>query len=63
MYSICTALSLNVTKLLYGICGFTECASNVIGTITLLGNLGFVLHPKKSVFIPTQILVFLGFFF
>ena len=35
--------------------------SNVIGTITLLGNLGFVLHPKKSVFIPTQILVYLGF--
>ena len=39
---------------------YMECASNVIDTITLLDNLGFVPHPKKSVFIPSQILVFLG---
>ena len=38
-----------------------EYASNVIDTITLLDNLGFVPHPKKSVFIPTQILVFREF--
>ncbi|CAB4030534.1 Transposon Tf2-6 poly [Paramuricea clavata] len=40
---------------------YDECADNVINTIRLLDNLGFVPHPKKSVFIPTQILVFLGF--
>ncbi len=35
--------------------------SNVIDTVKLLDALGFVPHPKKSVFIPTQTLVFLGF--
>ena len=40
---------------------YNECASNVIDTVTLLDTLGFVPHPNKSVFIPTQILVFLGF--
>ncbi|XP_028407843.1 uncharacterized protein LOC114530423 [Dendronephthya gigantea] len=38
-----------------------ECISNVIDTIKLLDNLGFVPHPNKSVFRPTQSLVFLGF--
>ena len=40
---------------------YNECASNVIDTVTLLDTLGCVPHPNKSVFIPTQILVFLGF--
>lgn len=40
---------------------FSECASNVIDTVKVLDNLNFVPHPKKSVFIPTQIIVFLGF--
>jgi len=40
---------------------FSECAANVIDTVQLLDNLNFVPHPKKSVFIPTQILVYLGF--
>ena len=40
---------------------YNECASNVIDTVTLLDTLGFVPHPNQSVFIPTQILVFLGF--
>ena len=41
---------------------FTECAADVVDTVQLLDNLNFVPHPKKSVFIPTQILVYLGFF-
>ena len=40
---------------------FSECAANVVETVQLLDNLNFVPHPKKSVFIPTQILVYLGF--
>ena len=40
---------------------YNECGSNVIDTVKLLDALGFVPHPKKSVFIPTQTLVFLGF--
>ena len=40
---------------------YMEYASNVIDTITLLDNLGFAPHPKKSVFIHTQIVVFWGF--
>ena len=40
---------------------YNECGSNVIDTVKLLNNLGFVPQPKKSVFIPTQIIVFLGF--
>ena len=40
---------------------FSECAANVVDTVQLLDNLNFVPHPKKSVFIPTQILVYLGF--
>ena len=38
-----------------------DCAKNVIDTVKLLDTLGFVVHPEKSVFIPTQKLVFLGF--
>ena len=40
---------------------YNECGSNVIDTVKLLDALGFVSHPKKSVFIPTQTLVFWGF--
>ena len=38
-----------------------DCAKNVVDTVKLLDTLGFVVHPEKSVFIPTQKLVFLGF--
>ena len=38
-----------------------DCANNVVDTVKLLDTLGFVAHPEKSVFIPTQNLVFLGF--
>ena len=40
---------------------YTSCAKNMMTTVDLLSALGFVLHPVKSVFFPTQILVFLGF--
>lgn len=40
---------------------YDECAKNVIDTIQLIDNLGFIAHPDKSVFIPTQELDFLGF--
>ena len=33
---------------------------NVVDTVKLLDTLGFVEHPEKSVFIPTQKLAFLG---
>ena len=38
-----------------------DCAQNVVDTVKLLDTLGFVVHPEKSVFIPTQKLVSLGF--
>ena len=40
---------------------FAHCVHNIIDTITLFNNLGFVIHPDKSVLYPTQRLVFLGF--
>ena len=38
-----------------------DCAKPVVDTVKLLDTLGFVVHPGKFVFIPTQKLVFLGF--
>lgn len=38
-----------------------DCAKNVVDTVRLLDTLRFVVHPEKSVFIPTQKLVFLDF--
>ncbi|XP_068719339.1 uncharacterized protein [Montipora capricornis] len=38
-----------------------NCAKNVVDTVKLLDTLGFVVYPKKSLSIPTQKLVFLGF--
>ena len=32
-----------------------------IDTITLFAKLGFHIHPEKSVFIPSQKLIFFGF--
>ena len=39
----------------------SECRLNVIETVTLAVKLGFVVHPVKSIFDPTQIIEFLGF--
>ena len=40
---------------------FNLCVKNVKDTITLLDQVGLVIHPEKSVLYPTQKLVFLGF--
>ena len=37
------------------------CVQTVIDTLSLFHQLGFVVHPDKSVLIPTQRLTFLGF--
>ena len=40
---------------------YNECMRNVIDTVNLLDSLGFTMHPEKSKFIPSQVLIFLGF--
>ena len=40
---------------------YQSCLENLVNTIKLLYSLGFIIHPKKSVLIPTQHLIFLGF--
>lgn len=40
---------------------YEGCAATVAETIITFDKLGFVVHPQKSVFIPNQSLVFLGF--
>ena len=40
---------------------YEKCVLNVIDTTVLLDKLGFVVHPEKSTFIPTQVLTILGF--
>jgi hypothetical protein len=40
---------------------FIDCVDNVKHTIEHLSALGFVIHPDKSVFFPTQCITFLGF--
>ena len=38
------------------------CKRNVQDTVDMFHKLGFVIHPVKSVFIPTQEIEFLGFY-
>ena len=38
----------------------TECRANVTATITLMEKLGFIVHDKKSVVVPSQEITFLG---
>ena len=40
---------------------FGSCTENVLNTMSLLDNLGFTIHPEKSVCVSTQILTYLGF--
>ena len=40
---------------------YDECMRNVIDTVNLLDSLGFTIHPEKSKFIPSLVLIFLGF--
>ena len=36
-------------------------AGNIRATVALLRELGFTIHPEKSVLVPTQQIIFLGF--
>ena len=40
---------------------YQKCAINIIDSIQMLDKLGLVIHPEKSLFIPQQGIVFLGF--
>ena len=40
---------------------YEECLANVLDTVKMFLSLGFIFHPQKSVFTPTQKLVFWGF--
>ena len=40
---------------------YDHCVKNVIDTTFLLDKLDLVVHPEKSTFIPSQVLVILGF--
>ena len=40
---------------------FEECKHNVRDSVSLFEKLGFLPHPEKSVFEPTQKIIFLGF--
>ena len=42
---------------------YNSCVNNIAEIITLLDRLGFVIHPEKSILIPTQEITFLGFIF
>ena len=38
-----------------------ECRENIKATVDSLRAAGFIIHPKKSVFIPSQVIQYLGF--
>ena len=40
---------------------YASCEENIVQTVNMFLKLGFVIHPAKSVLIPTQELEFLGF--
>ena len=40
---------------------YVECVNNITATKDLLEDLGFHIHPDKSIFVPTQKITFLGF--
>ncbi len=40
---------------------YEDCMCNINATVELFTKLGFVVHPDKSVFTPTQVIEFLGF--
>ena len=40
---------------------FGDCFSNVFTIVKLLDSLGFVVHPDKSRFVPSQVVEYLGF--
>ena len=38
-----------------------ECKKNIKATVEISDNAGFVIHPEKSVLVPTQMIKYLGF--
>ena len=40
---------------------YDDCVENIVATLSLLDKLGFIVHPDRSILIPTQQIVFLGF--
>ena len=40
---------------------YQSCFANILDTIKLLRELGFGIHPNKSVLTPSQTIVLLGF--
>ena len=40
---------------------YQGCTETVNATVNLYDSLGFMIHPARSVFVPTQKLIFLGF--
>lgn len=40
---------------------YQKCAINVLDSVQMLDNLGLIIHPEKSVFIPQQKMIFWGF--
>ena len=40
---------------------FSTCKDNISATVDLLQSLSFIIHPGKSVLVPTQEIEFLGF--
>ena len=40
---------------------YKACLHNIESTIEILQNLGFTIHPTKSILTPTQRITFLGF--
>lgn len=40
---------------------YDQCKINIAATVQLMTELGFVVHPSKSVVVPSQEIVFLGF--
>ena len=40
---------------------FEKFQDNVVSTLTCLDDLGFYIHPEKSIFTPAQDIIFLGY--
>jgi hypothetical protein len=38
----------------------SECSDNIKDTVSVMEDVGFIIHQQKSVFVPTQNIVFLG---
>ena len=40
---------------------YSECETAIVNTVMLVDKVGLTVHPTKSIFIPTQIIEFVGF--